>query len=368
MNGDSQYLFDHIIQSFGPIDDVSFLLLDASGFILTSSNNKNLIGLHFSYFYLSEEITDGKPEFELKIAAGPEGRFKANGRKLRRDGKSFWTNILITSLKTESEHLMGYSVVIQDITKNKKIKELEESLRMREEFISVASHEFRTPLTKILMNLQFIRKKSPELHERIIKSLDICEDSSRELVKLMDGLVDVSRLRLGKIELKRTKTNITDIILNMLDKFKDQIRLAGNHVSFSYDKKIVGYWDQARLEQLFSNLLSNALKYAPEKFIKMELKQQNGDVLFIISDDGPGIPYPLQSKVFQRFERAVDSKKISGLGLGLYVSRQIVLAHMGTITLESHPGHGTTFLISLPLKSAMKIIEISNGEMAPSKI
>lgn len=341
------------------VQDYAIYMMDIHGRI-TSWNTgamnlfgyspEQIIGKHFSFFYAEEEVKKGMQEHELKMATGPEGRFESTGWRIRKDGSRFLANFITTPLKDENNKVIGYAKVSTDLTSKKRISELEESIRMRDEFISVASHELRTPVTKILLNLQLIKRMGEEAKERMLKSLDVCEQSTKELIGLMDNLVDVTRLRLGKLEIKRTKTNITTIVLNVLTKFKDNIRLSGNHVSFVHDGDMVGYWDQTRLEQLFSNLLSNALKYGEGKPIKMELRKEEDRILFSISDEGPGIPQQLQGKVFERFERAADSKKISGLGLGLYVSRQIVEAHKGEISLESQPGKGAKFIVSLPVK------------------
>lgn len=240
---------------------------------------------------------------------------------------------------------------IYDSLNEKKIQDLEESIRMRDEFISVASHELRTPVTRILLSLQMMKRKNEEVvNNEYLKSINDCEASVKELISIVDNLFDVTRLRLGEIKIKRTKTNLTNVILNLLSTFKDDIRLSGNSVSFNHCGDVIGYWDQGRLDQLFHQLFSNSLKYAPGKPIKLELNLINDDAIFSIYDEGPGIPYDLQKKVFERFERAIDSSKISGLGLGLYLSKQIVESHKGEIFLESLPGKWTKFTVRLPLK------------------
>jgi signal transduction histidine kinase len=238
-----------------------------------------------------------------------------------------------------------------DTTSERRIQYLEESIRMRDEFISVASHELKTPVTRILLHLQMMKRKNEHLlKDGSLKSIDDCEESVKELISIVDNLFDVTRLRLGEMKIKRTKTNLTKIILNVLSKFKDEIRLSGNHVSFGHCGDVVGYWDQGRLDQLFNHLLLNSLKYAPGKPIKLELSLVEDQVVFSIYDEGPGIPFNLQKKVCERFERAMDSSKISGLGLGLYLSKQIVESHRGEISLESLPGKWTKFTVRLPRK------------------
>ncbi|MFP5384705.1 MAG: PAS domain S-box protein [Bacteriovoracia bacterium] len=344
------------------VKDYAICMLDLEGNITTWNTGAEeikgyspheVIGKHFSLFHSEEDVQTGKVDFILETAK-KSGRFEESGWRYVKNGNKIWAHVVITAVKDDQNNLIGFTKVTRDISDNKKIQELEDSIRIRDEFISVASHELRTPLTRILLNIQLMKRNGTTLNDREKKSLDVCESGTKELVSLMDNLVDVTRLRLGKLEIRRTKTNITNIVLNVITKFKDEIRFSGNHVSLTHGGDIVGYWDQSRLEQLFTNLLSNAIKFGEGRPIKMELKLQDEQVHFSIADEGQGIPFHLQSKVFERFERAVDSKKISGLGLGLYVSKQIVSAHKGEISLESQPGHGSVFKISLPLKKDPK--------------
>lgn len=365
--------YELLVRGIESIEDYAIFNLDAKGFIQNWNHGARrikgyfpheVIGKHFSLFYLREDQEKFLPHHKLEIAADL-GRFEEEGWRVRKNGEKFWANVVLTALKNADGKLVGFTKVTRDLTNvreteekfrksEEKNHELEDSLRMKDEFISVASHELRTPLTRILLRLQMMKRNGDGMNEKVLKGLNECEEASKDLSELMEKLVDVTRLRLGKLELKRTKTNITNIILEVISKFKDDIRLSGNHVSFNHEGDVIGYWDQTRLEQLFSNLLSNAIKYTQGQPVKMELKLKGEHVHFTIIDEGPGIPYNLQPKLFERFERAVDSKKISGLGLGLYISKQIVEAHKGEIGLESSPGNGTCFEVVLPLKKDAK--------------
>ena len=345
------------------LQDLSISIIDLNGQIQSWNLGANkikqysegeILGKHFSVFYTQEDRDSFTPQREFDLAV-QHGQFETEGWRVRKDGERFWAHVLMTALRDEKGRIFAFTNMIREISAFKKLSEVEESIRIRDEFISVASHELRTPVTRILLHLQHIRKTGEDFKERTIKSLETCESATKELISLMDNLVDVTKLRLGKLEIKRTKTNISSVLLNVLNKFKDPIRLFGNHVSLDHQGDLVGYWDQERLDQLFTNLLSNALKFGEGRPIKMVLKQETANISFIISDEGPGIPYELQPKVFERFERAVGSSNISGLGLGLYIARQIVVAHKGDISLESHPGKGSVFKIILPLKQAAKI-------------
>jgi PAS domain S-box-containing protein len=361
---DKNNYYDFLQKSLETIEDYAVFMLDADGFIKTWSGvaqkikgyaPSEIIGKHISVFYPEEDCIKFSPYKEISIAT-EQGRFEDFGWRVKKNGDKFQAKIVITALKNDEGTVIGFSKVVRDLTlksnssDKKRISELEESIRIRDEFISLASHELRTPVTRILLNLQIIKRYGDDLKDKVMKSLDVCENSTKDLIIIMDNLVDVTRLRLGKLDIRRTKTNITTVLLQTIEKYKDQIRIYGNHVTVIHDGDVIGYWDQTRLDQLFSNLLSNAIKYTDGRPIRMELRKGEKSITFSIADEGPGIPYHMQSKVFERFGRASDPRKISGLGLGLYVSRQIVEAHKGEIGLESRPGQGAKFIVHLPLK------------------
>ncbi len=342
---EESFVSEGLLSCLDALSDYCILFVDCHG-VIKSANAAALALLgpesltgHFLSSILPVDLT--LYEAEQHLWAFPIG------------GDQHWVSVKHRSWCSDDGVIRGHGVFIREVAggSNSEVNQDEDaSLRIRDEFTSLASHELRTPVTKLLLNLQFVKRTYEGISERTRKSLDICEQSTKELIALMDNLVDVSRLRLGKLEIRRTKTNVTNIVMNVLNKNKDMIRLGGHHVSFLHDGPILGYWDQTRLDQLFSNLLSNALKYSEGSPIRIELSNLGDRMRFTISDEGPGIPRHLQAMIFERFERAADSRKISGLGLGLYVSRQIVTAHQGEMTLESEPGRGACFSVLLPLK------------------
>ena len=342
------------------VKDYGIFMLDKNGHITTWNrgakrikgySSEEIIGKHFSVFYPEDDIRAGKPEIELKIATGEEEKFEEVGWRLKKDGERFLAHVTIAVIKNENDEVMGFTKITRDLSEKKKLEELEDAIKIRDEFISVASHELRTPVTKLLMNIQMMKKLGDDIDkEKMLRYLSMCEHSTRELAILMDNMVDVSRLRIGKLVLRRTKTNFTNLVINEISSMKDEIRLSGSHVSFSHDGDVIGYWDQGRLQQVIHNLLGNAIKYGEGNPIKLQLRKSQDTIWLVISDEGQGIPYHLQPRIFERFERAVKSSNVSGLGLGLYVVKQVIVAHQGEINLESKPHKGTTITITLPLK------------------
>jgi signal transduction histidine kinase len=247
------------------------------------------------------------------------------------------------------------------------LKETKEALRTRDEFMSIASHELKTPLTSLHLQHQIInrslkkrfdftaeKKNSDQPQpflDKLAHSLQICERQSSKLSRLLDELLDLTRVRLGKLELKKEEVNLSKIVKETLANFHGEIENNKYHVELEAPDSLFGNWDLSRVEQVVTNLLSNALKYGEQKPIRVLVTtNMAGDrARLIVKDQGMGVSYDLQEKIFKRFERAVPGNNISGLGLGLYITRQIVEAHGGTISVMSQLKQGSTFTVDLPI-------------------
>jgi signal transduction histidine kinase len=230
---------------------------------------------------------------------------------------------------------------------------LRAAVEARDEFLSIASHELKTPLTALQLQLQLmarIANKEPVDTNRLtIMSLRGLE-ASKQLGRLLDELLDLTRIRAGKLDLEKKELDLKAIVSDGVAAVSEQTRLKGSHITLKAEHSVVGNWDPARINQIISNLLSNAIKYGEGKPIEVMVTADSERAKFIVKDHGMGIPHEMQTKIFERFERAVSAKKITGLGLGLYIVRQIVEAHGGSIRVESKPGLGSMFVVELPLK------------------
>lgn len=234
-------------------------------------------------------------------------------------------------------------------------QDAQDAIRSRDEFLSIASHELKTPLTSILLQLQLvlknIRKSSQEqANKQLITMLESTERQSKKLAKLINDLLNISVITTGRLQLDREEVNLSAVIDDMLERFKEQFKRAKYKIQVRMDQQVIGMWDKARIEQVISNLFSNAIKYGKSKPIKVELKKVDSRALFTIVDQGIGIQPDFQSQIFERFARGVSARDYRGLGIGLYISRQIIEAHKGTIKLQSAPEKGSTFIVELPLK------------------
>lgn len=253
------------------------------------------------------------------------------------------TNRLVakkTALQKKSEELVKSNEVLQA------------SLKSRDEFISVVSHELRTPLTILQLQATLMSRKLksgilPNL-DSLRKAFSTSTSQIEHLIKMVEDLLSVSRIQSGKIGFNFKQEDLSKLICQFIEHFTQQLESAGCDFEASIQDNIVGFWDAQRLNQVFTNLISNVIRYAPKSKVKVFLTMSDNIATLIIEDKGPGISIENQSKVFQRFERLGNANKASGLGLGLFIVKNIVEAHRGTITLFSREGEGTKFVIQLP--------------------
>jgi PAS domain S-box-containing protein len=229
--------------------------------------------------------------------------------------------------------------------------EAQAAVRARDEFLSIASHELRTPLTPLEIGLQrLLRPRDGEVWpaERVRPALERCERQVRRLEVLIDNLLDVSRISSGRLTLQPEEVDLAEVLREVAARFADQISASGSKLELSVPAPVIGHWDRLRLEQVVTNLLTNAIKYGRGRPLQAECEGTPTHGLVRIRDHGIGIDPEQLSRIFGRFERAVSARSYGGLGLGLYIARQIVDAHGGRIAVESRPGEGSLFTIELP--------------------
>jgi PAS domain S-box-containing protein len=233
-------------------------------------------------------------------------------------------------------------------------RETEAAVRARDEFLSIASHELRTPLTPLKLHIQqLIRTLTREAkagtgQERILKMVDVSNRQIERLTKLIDDLLDISRINSGKLKLNLEDFDLMACLHEVTSRFSEQLEIAGCALELRGPDKLPVHWDQFRTEQVILNLLTNAVRYAPGKPVIIEVSAHQGMVELTVLDHGIGIAKEDQARIFRRFERAVSSNHFGGLGLGLYIVAQILDAQGGGISVDSNPGEGSKFIVSLP--------------------
>ncbi|KNC16850.1 MULTISPECIES: hybrid sensor histidine kinase/response regulator [Pseudomonas] len=233
--------------------------------------------------------------------------------------------------------------------------ELEHAVRMRDDFMSIVSHEVRTPLNGLILETQ-LRKLHLARDNADAFTLDkmraMVERDERQiqsLIRLIEDMLDVSRIRTGKLSIRPAQFDLAQLVRNLVDSFAPQVDAADCTISLRADEPVLGIWDEFRIEQVVSNLISNALRYGGKGPVEVTVYGHNGWARVEVRDHGIGISKENQLRIFQQFERVSGSNVVAGLGLGLFISEQIVAAHGGRIEVESALGDGATFRVSLPL-------------------
>jgi signal transduction histidine kinase len=225
------------------------------------------------------------------------------------------------------------------------------ALRVREEFLSVASHELRTPATALQLSLQAIERKvaSGAPIDRPVKT---ALRQTERLARLIEDLLDVSRIQAGKLTLSPEPVDLLPMARRIVEDMGAEIDGAECKVSLSGDESLRGQWDRARLEQVVINLLSNAIKYGAKGPIELTVERAGAKARLTVCDHGIGIEPDMQVRIFEPFERAASSSDYGGLGLGLFIVRRIVEQHGGAVRVESKPGEGARFVVELPISAA----------------
>lgn len=231
------------------------------------------------------------------------------------------------------------------------------AIELRDEFLSIASHELKTPITSLKLQLQMAKRRisSPDLvaadsGPMLEKMVAVSMRQADRLTNLIEDLLNVSRIQAGKLSLDLENVNLNHLIHEVVDRLQEQLEEARSTVELQLAPELTGKWDPSRLDQVLVNLISNAIKYAPGKPIRIETSHKNERALIRVQDSGPGIPPEKHALIFERFERAIDSRHVSGLGLGLYIAKEIVESLEGTLHVESKVGQGACFVIELPLR------------------
>ncbi len=229
----------------------------------------------------------------------------------------------------------------------------EEAVRIRDEFLSIASHELKTPLTSLQLQIESLqrivqRESDARAGDKVQRKLTAVAGQVERLTALVANLLDVSRLGAGKLELVLAEVALGDVVREVAARLADQAERAGATLTLAIDERVRGVWDPMRLDQVVTNLVSNALKYGAGKPVELGVSWRGGLARLEVRDHGIGIAPVDAERIFARFERAVSAQHYGGLGLGLYITRQLVHAHGGTVVVESTLGEGACFVVELP--------------------
>ncbi len=357
------------------IRDYAVFMLNTEG-LITSWNSgaelmkqwkeEEIIGKNYKVLFTPEDQAKGKPQLELKLTK-ERGLFEEEGDRMRKDGSFFKAHVTLTALKDERGELYGFVKITRDVTDRveaelklaKSEQTLSKALAARDEFLSIASHELKTPLTSLKLQCELLMRKISKGQDLSTENIEKFSRTTNQFVdkltRLVDDMLDISRIQSSRLTLKKDEVSICDCINEVIEDLKPMFNLAESEVPVVETcDEIVGDFDKLRLEQVFNNILTNAIRYGEGNPITVNVELVNDLVLVAIKDEGIGIPPDKIEKIFERFERAATDKASHGLGLGLYITKQIIEAHAGKIWVESEVGKGSTFYIQLPSISELK--------------
>ena len=354
------------------------ILKDSKGKLMYASNSlKNVLGYSFRDLEGNEILNYVHPkdqnkfkQFHKDLKMFPDKRQRVEIRIKQKNNEWKWfRNEAINLLHKKNIEAIVSS--FQDISKSKELDkekqeiikremkartEAENAVEMRDKFMSIASHELKTPLTTILLHLRATLKRTSTQSiadfsgEKLVKSLSVAEQQSQRLTIMIKDLLNVSLVSTGRIQIQTQPAELSQIIENLVQTFEEQITKEKIKLSVDIKDKIEGEWDIIRIEQIISNLLTNALKYGHNKPIHISLQRKTQIATIIVTDHGPGIPSQEQTKIFDLFHRVENGTDKKGLGVGLFISKQIALSHGGDLTVKSQQGKGTSFILTLPIR------------------
>jgi len=348
------------------VRDYALYMLDPTGHVVSWNPGaeqikgyraEEILGEHFSRFFTADDVQQGKPARELEIAV-TQGRFEDEAWRVRKDGSPFWANVVVTPVRDTSNALVGFVKITRDLTEQRKLAEerlrlvqAREAIRLRDEFMSIASHELKTPLTALQLQLSNVRGQASEAGGDLARKVDRAMRVGDRLVQLVEALLDVSRIASGKLKLNVESFDLVEAVREIVERLRDSAANAGCNLSLQTDGAIEGRWDRLRVEQVVTNLISNATKYAAGQPVDVSVTRKGDAAVLEVRDRGAGIQEAELSRIFERFERATSTRNYGGLGLGLYVARQIAEAHGGTIAARNIPDGGAAFTVNLPIQS-----------------
>ncbi len=337
---ESSRLGNKIINRDLTIIEANMALITLLGF----SSKRDLVG---------KKITDYAPDhrrsdwviLQDKLWQNTTPFFSLETCLVKADGTIIWCHVT-SILFIDNGETLGYTI-IEDVTEQYNLR------TQKEEFIGVASHELKTPMTSLKAISQILSRQltvGTQVSEQLFKLLGDSERQVTRLVRLVDDLLSTTKLEQGQLSLNKSVFFMPDLIntisSHLQSEDKDRLQLRG-------DQNIEIFGDEHKIEQVLVNLINNAIKYAPlSKRIIIQVEQLEGFVKISVIDLGPGIPEESLSKLFDRYYRLEQNRFTAGLGLGLYISSEIIKRHGGEIKVESTPGKGSNFSFTLPNRNA----------------
>lgn len=355
------------------VQDYAIFLLSAEGRVLTWNRGaerikgytgNEIIGKHFSVFYTPDEREAGRPAWVLAQAA-EHGRFEDEGWRVRKDGTQFWADVIVTVLTDESGLPYAFAKITRDMTERRASEErqrqllaeqgaraaAEEALVARDRFLSIASHELKTPVATLRLAAESLlrAREARRLNdERLETGLTRIMTGTQRLASLVDELLDVARLSAEGLRYNLAPTDLVPLAADVIGRFADTD--GSNRIHLSAPEQAIVEADASRLDQVLTNLLDNALKYSePSSNVDLLIAEDGDAVEIAVADRGMGIADTTSERMFEAFGRGKGVEHVPGLGLGLHIASQIVARHGGRIQAAPRKdGPGSVFSVWLP--------------------
>ncbi|MFY0580710.1 GAF domain-containing sensor histidine kinase [Cystobacter fuscus] len=234
-------------------------------------------------------------------------------------------------------------------------RKAQEALKARDEFLSMASHDLRSPLNSLRLQLQAVRRdmqpgdEGPRASEKLVSRVESMERQTDRMLRMMDALLDITQMTAGRLELKRQKVDLVELVRGAVGTLDEELRQNGVRMRVHAEGHVEGSWDRLRLEQVIDNLLSNAVKYGKGQPVDLTVCTDGTTAKLVVRDQGVGIAPEDQERLFERFERVRLDRDVNGYGVGLWIVRRVVEAHAGRVFVESRLGEGASFTVLLPM-------------------
>ena len=226
-----------------------------------------------------------------------------------------------------------------------------EALQMRDEFLGIAAHEIRGPVTAMRLALQTLRRGTGDARTDA-RLLDVIEREERRLTRFVEELLDVVRTRSGQLLFQFEDVDLAEVVNSVAARLSPELTQSGSDLVIDACGQFVGLWDRSRLDSLVTNLLSNAIKFGLGKPIEVTLRASQGRVTLVVRDHGLGIPPDKLATIFEPFERAVSARNYGGLGLGLFIAKTVAAGLGGSVAVQSKTNDGAVFSVELPVATA----------------
>jgi len=318
--------------------------------------------------YTAEEII-GKP---ISVLMPPDrhddmeailGRIRKGERvehyetiRVAKNGRRIDVSLSVSPVKDSTGRIIGAAKIARDISERRRaefereqlLREAQQGVQLRDIFLSVAGHELRTPLNALKLQLYNLeRKLSASPHREAIAKAQAEVD---RLTSLTARLLDVARMAAGGFEIEKSSMDLSELVRGVAARFESSATQARTPIRVETPGPVKGMWDRTAIDQVVTNVLSNAVKFGTGGPIDVRVESDGVTAHVRVRDHGPGVAEADRDRIFERFERGASERSFGGLGLGLWIARQIMSVHRGRIGVETTPGSGATFLFELPIE------------------